>query len=103
MTLAGCAVPFTDTSPEPDLSTADVVYLNEIRHAAVDLKTEAASYKLIEAGRATCASLGKGTTLPAAVKSLLEQFYPDLASVVAVAAIHNYCPQHTVLLTVPAT
>ncbi|WP_410570656.1 DUF732 domain-containing protein [Amycolatopsis sp. cmx-4-61] len=68
----------------------------------VDLNTPAASLNLIAAGRDTCASLGKGTTVSAAVKTVLKRFYPDLASVVVVAAIHSYCPQHAAQLSVPA-
>ncbi|MFI5593478.1 DUF732 domain-containing protein [Amycolatopsis sp. NPDC051758] len=97
--LASCAT--SPTHPDPDISTADVLYLNEIRHAAVELNTPAASFNVIAAGRDTCASLGTGTTVSAAVKTVLQRFYPDLASVVVVAAIHNYCPQHTTQLSVP--
>jgi hypothetical protein len=74
--LTGGALPSTHLDPEPDLTTADVLYLNEIRHAAVDLNTPAESLNLIAAGHDTCASLGKGTTVSAAVKTVLQRFYP---------------------------
>lgn len=101
VTLSGCGLLSPRQEPAPDLTVADVLYLTELRHADVELKTPAASVDYTRAGRDTCASLEKSKSVPAVAKPLVSSFYPDEASVIIVAAIHNYCPQHVGLLALP--
>ncbi|MCK2240006.1 MULTISPECIES: DUF732 domain-containing protein [unclassified Crossiella] len=92
--LAGCA----NTPSSPELTTPDVLYLNELQHGDVD------SHPIdirIARGRDTCVSLDKRATVPGAVNALRRDFFPDQASVVVIAAIRHYCPHHHGLLTVP--
>lgn len=102
MALAGCSVLGSAPDPNLNLTTADVVYLDDLGHSDFSLNSSAASMSLITDGRNTCAALNKGETVPAAVKALLGHYYPNHASEIVVAAINSYCPQHTALLNVPA-
>lgn len=95
--LSGCS----QQEPAPELTTADVLYLTDLRRADVEFNSVEESTGRIRAGRDTCTSLDKTKTVPGAVKPLLTDFYPDDASVIVVAAIHSYCPQHAGLLAVP--
>ncbi|RLK54461.1 DUF732 domain-containing protein [Actinokineospora cianjurensis] len=99
--LSSCGLRSPRQEPAPDLTVADVLYLTELRPADVELKTPDASVDYTRAGRDTCASLEKSKSVPAVAKPLASSFYPDEASVIIVAAIHNYCPQHVGLLALP--
>ncbi|WP_167406108.1 DUF732 domain-containing protein [Amycolatopsis thailandensis] len=99
--LSGCSLLSPKPEPGPDLTVPDVLYLTELRNADIELRTPAASVDYTRPGRAACAALDKSKSVPSATRSLAGTFYPDEASVIIVAAIHNYCPQHIGLLALP--
>jgi hypothetical protein len=101
MTFAGCDSSLLSSNPYPDLTTADVLYLNELQQAGYTVNTPASAAGLIRTAKGTCAALDTGTAVAAASKELAEHIGPSDASVVVVAAIHTYCPRHTALLGIP--
>lgn len=87
--LTGCSI------KQPDLSATDITYLAELADGDIDVTDPS---EAVAAGRAVCSDLDKRTTLPATVRNRSANLTAQEASVLAVAAINTYCPQHVPLL-----
>lgn len=96
--LAGSMLTACSTPPPVTLTTQDVVYLNDLRQGMEFTDDSLA----MNSGRRTCDTLDSGTSLPEAVTATADELNLLLsdASLIAVAAITNYCPRHSGLLTI---
>lgn len=101
LALTGCSALRAQPGGGPELTNADIAFLSETRNADIDYTSAGNSTDLVTVGRRVCTSLNSGTTLPAIVKSLSSERYPDWGSAVAIAAIRSYCPQQAAPLKLP--
>ncbi len=101
MALTSCSALGANRGGGPELTNADIVFLSETRNADIDYTSTGSSTDLVTVGRRVCTSLNSGTALPAIVKSLSDDRYPDWGSAIAVAAIRSYCPQQAAALKLP--